>query len=678
MVCHECQVGLQTFGDSCGPERIEPPSSMNIWPYFVTYPHRRTAEGLCNSAKSKCKLCRSLWYSPWANSRDEFTAYFVVTFAHEIRPGESSPMSLRTQWEGRVPAPDFPLYPQNEGPRPRMAARSTGSAQSWVTVQKWMDNCIQNHDKCTVHAGSATPKDRAPKRLLDIGAGSSCLVRLKQRSELPPTCKYVTLSHCWGNRSFVRLSRATESGLVKGISTDDLPLTFQNAVEITRRLKVQYLWIDSLCILQDQDDRSDWLEQSQSMESVYSQAFCNLAAVAASDPSQGLFHGELFESPTVRLPRYIFDKDGDSVRYSIYVGARYQWEVEKAPLTYRAWFHQERWMARRTLYFLHNQLYWLCRAAYASEEWPLGLPKRGHGQERYQKIQSIVDLRLRELEHSTSMPNSLSLQEVNDSWWDVCEEYSRCALTQPGDKLIALAGLAKCFGRVIKGTYVAGMWRRDLVQGLLWYVVPGHQGRRPLEYRAPTFSWASIDGRISRKDGPGKDSESPFKVIDVYLKLQDGPYGPLCKGTLLRLQGRMWRFRLLSLGADTLSPQTLDNTNSGAFFFDATNDDRPNDAFVQGKLYRILVKDFGGEGWPFITFLMVQCSDHKSGRFRRIGMNRVPVRDIQVPEYLRGAGFEPVKGGIPASEYRQPDEDAAQLPCVEYDAKRGLHTIDIE
>lgn len=87
-------------------------------------------------------------------------------------------------------------------------------------------------------------------------------------------------------------------------------------------------------------------------------------------------------------------------------------------------------------------------------------------------------------------------------WHAVLEGYSRCSLTMEKDKLVAISGIAKTFQAKLKDDYIAGLWRRVLVTDMLWKVssrgneASGHHARRPKEYRAPSWSWASVDGVI--------------------------------------------------------------------------------------------------------------------------------------------------------------------------------------
>ncbi len=127
---------------------------------------------------------------------------------------------------------------------------------------------------------------KLPKRLLDVSAADPTLVQM--HAEQPGDTRYVTLSHCWGDqagRKPLRTTKDTYQTRTSGIKWSGLPPLFQDAITVTRRLGCRYLWIDSLCIIQDDED--DWLEQSSEMADIYSYGHLNLAAAAATDSSCG-------------------------------------------------------------------------------------------------------------------------------------------------------------------------------------------------------------------------------------------------------------------------------------------------------------------------------------------------------------------------------------------------------
>ncbi|KAJ0120859.1 hypothetical protein J7T55_015594 [Diaporthe amygdali] len=99
---------------------------------------------------------------------------------------------------------------------------------------------------------------------------------------------YITLSHRWGDRDFVKLTRDKLSDFEDGLPIRLLRKTFQEALVVAWRMNIPYVWIDSLCIIQSGDNGADWRQESRMMAEVYSNSFCNISA-DWGDESNGLF-----------------------------------------------------------------------------------------------------------------------------------------------------------------------------------------------------------------------------------------------------------------------------------------------------------------------------------------------------------------------------------------------------
>jgi hypothetical protein len=172
--------------------------------------------------------------------------------------------------------------------------------------------------------------------------------------------KYIALSHRWGDAisdDEKRYYCTTKDNLeyrLNGFRISDLPNTFQDAITVTRELGVEYLWIDSLCIIQDGDGGADWDKESKQMENVFSSAYCTIAATSARNMKDGFLKQ--------MSPKYLQVQSLSGRRFSISSGPdNFELDVNKAELNTRAWVMQERVLSRRTIHFSANQMYWDCQ-----------------------------------------------------------------------------------------------------------------------------------------------------------------------------------------------------------------------------------------------------------------------------------------------------------------------------
>lgn len=329
-------------------------------------------------------------------------------------------------------------------------------------AKHWTQICLASHEKCN--------HDRPPQypsRLLSI---NSYPVRLVVTDDWTSTPRYATLSHSWGSQKFETLLLANLEQMQSCIPGESLTKTFADAIEIARAAGLDYLWIDSLCIIQD--DHKDWVVEAAKMTSVYSGSSLNIAASSARDGTEGCF-----PKPRGHLWGFVHEVcvKGKMGLLEFMPAWWYDLYVEKAHLNSRAWCVQEKILAPRTLHCSNHGLYWECRTARASEDFPNGFSG------------VVYDV------HEQSMLMHPE-QQVPLGWPPVVEWYSACDLTYPGDKLVALSGVARAIMDKTRDQYVCGLWRKDLHNQLCWKALDPQP--RPL-YRAPSWSWAAVDGGIT-------------------------------------------------------------------------------------------------------------------------------------------------------------------------------------
>lgn len=348
-----------------------------------------------------------------------------------------------------------------------------------------------------------------PSRVIDVFPGQVsnvkedrvCLVSTK---DLSPLCKYATLSHCWGGQVAVQLKGETRSQLSSGYLVDSLPRTFADAVRITRRLGLRYVWIDSLCI--EQDSEEDWRKESQTMDQVYSHSWCNIAASASKDSSVGCFFNwntkfaQPFEADTLWT--------GDLDRHRTFVPHTFlrkeMWStyVYEDVLDQRGWVMQERILPARQLSFTKAGVFWECRCLLANPHLPEKFPpddQRHFYKDFPKKLEELatnqppVSIWDRE---NASITRHHKIQKIHRAWNHILEAYSRGKLTKATDRLVAISGLAKKMREVVGDEYLAGLWKSRFFPQLCWSVNVSedeffHSLRRPRPLLAPTWSWAS-------------------------------------------------------------------------------------------------------------------------------------------------------------------------------------------
>jgi hypothetical protein len=593
-------------------------------------------------------------------------------------------------------------------PLPAVISHNTSCDQVIQLARSWIDQCTASHENCRI--ASTTPW--YPTRLVDIEPvstpeGSERIVQVvltedQEENKFKVEGSYVTLSHCWGNVGFIHLTPNTQSALQQGVSLDRLPRTFRDAIYFSRRLGIRYIWIDSLCILQGDEKESveDWLHQSAQMDKVYNNSFCNISATAASDSRMGLF----FERETQQSwideinlnTSDISDRINKSRIQKCTILDLSLWHriVGDAPVNRRAWVLQERLMAPRVIHFCRDQIAWECCEMDAAECLPEGLPllqlKAGvvvDGGRLKGIIPELDGRKLREARLKMAVgavdPDAHLLPEMYayEIWKHVVEVYSKTQLTQHTDKLIALSGIAKMMHGMIRDNYIAGMWEKYLASQLLWYVEPKRDKDRYLypstrqeHYRAPTFSWASVD---AEKDGGGgitygetTDRDLLIRVKEVNLvHITKDKFGLVEKGHLL-LKGRLKKIEMKDSKKDKSTRYAwhlVKDGKAGARTYKHVKMDCPSsnpEIFVPGGQTYCLPAAWverKGDSQHLIC-LLLKLVDNETGKFERIGWSKItPLVDGQ-------------------KEILEPFGDEANMPCERWDAdagKGGEHTIRI-
>jgi hypothetical protein len=415
--------------------------------------------------------------------------------------------------------------------------------ESGVNIARSMiGECLANHSMCR----SAKQPTTLPRRVLDVMTDDpSKGISLHESEPNEDEDKYengeyLALSYCWGTgRGIPQTTSKTLQAHKKGIPWKSLPRTFQEAILLTRARGFRWLWIDSLCIVQD--DPSEKLQEALRLDEIFDNAFLTLAATAAVDPTKGLF-------PPKMQPFKIQATDSKGSLSKVYVreqpshysfkapfdeGAHMNdWELpfntsEEAnlhtPLLKRAWAYVERLLSPRVLHFTGSEMILECREAYQCECGRIDdsiydsrttdsvkqeyarivaesashgeiINSGAHGNDR--RIDSVVS----QLATTSLTDVALELAKKHEDalqlWSYIVTEYTARNLTHDSDRLIAIAAIAKTFSKALDSSYIAGQWTCSTL-GLLWYPNESTQCRRPRQNSmssVPSWSWASVEG----------------------------------------------------------------------------------------------------------------------------------------------------------------------------------------
>ncbi|KAI8951691.1 heterokaryon incompatibility protein-domain-containing protein [Xylaria longipes] len=353
-------------------------------------------------------------------------------------------------------------------------------------IRNWYSSCVKSHDSCNLISGTYVPT-----RLLDIQspACASNVRLLETEANIPGSpIDYVCLSHCWaGSRPACITLKSTLEQNLKEIQWVTIPKTFQDVIDVLRRLAFRYLWIDSVCIIQDDSD--DWAREAAAMCNVYSQAALTVAATNSPNSHHGL-HSTLspaFQSHELSMVL----TDGTNlpvwcrrpIPHFENNETHNMREVETPPLLQRGWVLQERLLSRRVVHFARNEVAWEC--LHMSECQCLA-----SSGERFPNPKVILGAFLHgpHTQYYTAHPAS--------QWLEILKEYTSLALTFARDRFPALSGAAQLSHQFRRGDkYVAGLWESEMLVGLTW-CAGGLLRERPREWIAPTWSWASIDSAV--------------------------------------------------------------------------------------------------------------------------------------------------------------------------------------
>lgn len=344
------------------------------------------------------------------------------------------------------------------------------SEESFAFVENLLSSCSRQHEICRAITSFL------PKRILDVERFPKT-IRLVET--IPnSTGKYVALSYCWGTPGPPTTTISSLNERLSVIQVSSLPMAFTDAISLTRKLGLRYIWIDSLCIIQD--SIADWDIESAKMASIYEQAYLTIAA--SSSPScDKAFLLERNCSLAIDCLDDIAQPSMVKARHIPEAGIHNRSLVPRDPWDQRAWTLQEKLLSARLVSFSSDEIQWRC------------------------KTRSVCECAVSPLLDWRECPGSI-FQLHNDRhaymFWHVqVMEYTNRRSTFPGDKLPALSGVAHSIYNATNSEYFAGLWMDNFLMDLCWARILYPREWEPPwvlppSYRAPSFSWASVEGQV--------------------------------------------------------------------------------------------------------------------------------------------------------------------------------------
>ena len=482
---------------------------------------------------------------------------------------------------------------------------NTGSEPAFQWVYKWLSNCLRSHPECQKFNNLPYP---LPARVLDVGDedGSEDPYLYIPNFELNSQLyAYLTLSHRWGSSKMLTTTMENIEKRQTGIPLSEMPDTFRDAVIITRKLGIRYLWIDSLCIIQN--SAADWEAEAAKMGNIYRHSLLTIAALSSTDSMSGCFaeRKEFFGRPCklgLKVPEGVFGWRSGGVYVRLKQGEGdnaifAERAKERGPLDSRGWVLQERVLSTRILNYSSQELRWECISHECSESIPEGLEQskipednpEGSADYGLTGLIKAISLKRRNTDfiHTikrviggfTDPSNERELETFHFSWLLLIELYSRRQLTVEADKLVAMAGMVTEIQKVTRDVFLAGLWKRYFWKELLWSVKTsdtvvmggilhdtprGPPSHRLTILRLPTWSWVSVSGWIRYADNEFEklsDHDLLVEILDVVLENPEDQFSKHTVTGTLTLRGTLKRAMSMSTASPTDYGDSVDRSH---------------------------------------------------------------------------------------------------------------------
>ncbi len=399
------------------------------------------------------------------------------------------------------------------------------TSKAVTEIRRWLDECQDKHSSCPSRCNHPLPS-----RVIDL---ESQTLRLHQSGpdEKGP---YATLSYCWGGVAQLTTTTASLQDHLRSIDPTSLPKTITDAVEVCRAIGLRYLWVDSLCIIQDDDN--DKIEQIALMGLIYKHSTLTIVAASAQKVTDGFLRDGKLNQPDIQLPFYV-DQATTGTVYLRWLDP-FETHTSAEPIFQRGWTYQEQLLSPRALVFDSNQIMLKCLTDDYRPVFETYLKMRANASKLPNGVFGIVDKNL-ERGDTLQTREYYNMATQDETWRRIVCDYSRRELSRFSDRLPALAGIAAELAVVWDDIYLAGFWGRTILHHLGWYrprsmfscFIKETFEKNPFEdvvdckrrATGPTWSWAT--GPFSVMIYEVQKPDPKWVSSSVQLISQKSPFG---------------------------------------------------------------------------------------------------------------------------------------------------------
>jgi Heterokaryon incompatibility protein (HET) len=356
-------------------------------------------------------------------------------------------------------------------------------------ASRWLKECLDNHAICLPEGKEIFD---GPTRIINVGSSNGCSAPFLQTSNRD-IHEWVALSHRWGNHQPLKTTIVNLATHESALPWEALPRLFQDAILITRNMGYRYLWIDSLCIVQDSPD--DWRREVSRMGNIYKYCVFVISAECCRNSSESIFERSLVDKSAERVQQGCHSSQRNLRGALSVCSTRLGEKTSPGALQSRAWVLQEEILSPRTLRWSEDQLQWECRSTIRSEKNPIGSPTTNLAslqQQDWWKLVCLSKESLRTILHS--QPSS-KLSDPLCLWYGIIEDFCERQITFKTDTFPAISGIAREIGKHTSDEYHAGIWKEDFHNGLLWSLICTNPNSSTSS--APSWSWAILSNNLT-------------------------------------------------------------------------------------------------------------------------------------------------------------------------------------